>query len=70
MYSLFAYAGPVIGVIAWNAIGSLIGIVCVYAFLNRKKLKKYRFLNFITKPFHSLIVKIATKTINEKKLKK
>ena len=56
LYSLFAYAGPVIGVIAWNAIGSLIGIVCVYAFLNRKKLKKYRFLNFITKPFHKLIV--------------
>ena len=70
MYSLFAYAGPVIGVIAWNAIGSLIAMVCVYAFLNRKKLKKYRFLNFITKPFHGLIEKIARKTINEKKLKK
>lgn len=70
LFTTFAYAGPVIGVIAWNAIGSLIGIVCVYAFLNRQKLKRYKFLNFITKPFHKFIVKIATRRLNSKKNKK
>ena len=70
LVTTFAYAGPVIGVIAWNAIGSLIGIICVYAFLNRQKLKRYRFLNFITKPFHNIIKKIATKRLNAKKNKK
>ena len=67
LITTFAYAGPVIGLIAWNAIGSLIGIICVYAFLNRQKLKRYRFLNFITKPFHKLIIKIANKRLNSKK---
>ena len=70
LITTFAYAGPVIGLIAWNAIGSLIGIICVYAFLNRQKLKRYRLLNFITKPFHKLIIKIANKRLNSKKNKK
>ena len=67
LFITFAYAGPVIGAIAWNAIGSIIGIICVYAFLNRQKLKKYRVLNFITKPFHKLIIKIAKGRLNSRK---
>ena len=66
MFTTLAYAGPVIGVIAWNAIGSIVGIICVYAFLNRQKLKRYKFLNFITKPFHKFIVKIAKRRLNSK----
>ena len=66
----FAYAGPVIGVIAWNAIWSIIGIICVYAFLNRQKFKKYRFLNFITKPFHKLVINIAKERLKSKENKK
>ena len=31
--------GPVIGVVTWNALGSLIAIICVYIFLHRGKLK-------------------------------
>ena len=31
----FGYMGPVIGVFAWNAIGSLIAIICVYIFLHK-----------------------------------
>ncbi len=67
MLTTFAYAGPVIGVIAWNAVGSIIGIICVYVFLNRQKLKRYRFLNFVSKPFHNLIVKIAQRRLNSKR---
>ena len=67
MFTTFAYAGPVIGVIAWNAVGSIIGIICVYVFLNRQKLKRYRLLNFVSKPFHNLIVKIAKRRLNSKR---
>ena len=66
MFTTLAYAGPVIGVIAWNAIGSIIGIICVYVFLNRQRLKRYKFLNFITRPFHKLIIKIAKRRLNSK----
>jgi hypothetical protein len=55
----FAYAGPVMGVIAWNAIGSLIGVVCIYAFLNKEKFKRNKFIYKITKPFHKIIKRIA-----------
>ena len=54
-----AYAGPVIGVIAWNATASLIGIICVYIYLHREKLRKYRLISAITKPFHKIIRNIA-----------
>lgn len=71
IYTIFpiavhSYAGPVIGVIAWNAIGSLVGVICVYAFLHKDRLKKYKIINFLTKPFHKLIVKIAKKRLNKK----
>jgi len=64
---VFGYAGPVIGIFAWNAVGTIIGIICVYAFLNRKQLKKNKFLNFITKPFHKYIIKIAKRRLDTKK---
>jgi len=63
----FAYAGPVIGVIAWNAAISLIGIICVYIFLHRERFKKYKLLNFISKPFHKIIIQIAQKRLKDKK---
>ncbi len=65
----FAYAGPVIGIIAWNAAVSLIGIICVYIFLHRERFKKYKLLKFVTKPFHKIIITIA-KTRLEKKDRK
>tara|TARA_Y100000813_G_scaffold194319_1_gene174538 strand:+ start:913 stop:1101 length:189 start_codon:yes stop_codon:yes gene_type:complete len=61
--------GPVIGVFAWNAIGSLIAIICVYIFLHRERLKKYRILYFLTRPFHKIIKKIAERRIRKKKIK-
>ena len=64
---IFIYAGPVIGVIAWNATISLIGIICVYIFLHRNRFKKYKILNFLTKPFHNIIIKIAKKRLEDKK---
>lgn len=67
LYSHFAYAGPVIGVIAWNAIGSLIGVICIYAFLNKEKLKRNKFIYTITKPFHKTIKKIAKKRLDSKR---
>ena len=60
---MFGYAGPVIGVIAWNATASLIGVVCVYIYLHRKRLRKYKLLAIITKPFHKLIKDIANKRL-------
>lgn len=62
--------GPVIGVVAWNAIGSLIAIICVYIFLHKDKLKKYRIIAFITKPFHKIIKKVAINKLNNQKKKR
>ena len=60
--------GPVMGVVAWNAIGSLFAIICVYIFLHKDKLKKYKIIVFITKPFHRIIKRVATnKLANQKK---
>ena len=61
--------GPVIGLISWNAITSLIAICCVYIFLHRDKLKSYRLLSFLTKPFHNIIIKVAEKRLREKRRK-
>ena len=59
--------GPVMGVIAWNAVGSLIAIACVYIFLHRNKLKKYKILVFLTKPLHKTIKKIANRRLSNQK---
>ncbi len=63
--SLFSYMGPVMGVIAWNATASLIGVICVYFFLHREKLRKYKIIHFITKPLHKMIKNIATKRLHK-----
>lgn len=55
------------GVIAWNAVSSLIAIACVYIFLHRDKLKKYKILVFLTKPLHKIIKKIANKRLSNQK---
>jgi len=59
--------GPVIGVVAWNVIGSLIAIICVYIFLHKERFKRYKLLTFITKPLHKSIVRIAEKRLRKKK---
>lgn len=61
--------GPVIGVVTWNALGSLIAIICVYIFLHRGKLRKYTILAFLTKPMHKLIIKIAKKSLRKRNTK-
>ena len=70
VYSTFAYVGPVIGVIAWNATISLIGVLCVYLYLHRDKLRKYRIIVFLTKPFHKIIKNIALKRLSKGKSNK
>ena len=54
------------GIVAWNTIGSLIAIICVYIFLHRDKLRKNKFLYFLTKPLHKTIKKIANKRLKKK----
>jgi len=66
----FAYAGPIIGVVAWNLTASLIGVICVYIFLHRDKFKKYKFVRIITKPLHGIIKKIALKRLSKKNTNK
>mgnify|MGYP001163469268 CR=1 FL=1 len=61
--------GPVIGVVAWNVVGSLIAIICVYIFLHKDKFKRYKLLLFITKPLHKTIVRIAEKRLKKKRNK-
>ena len=61
--------GPVIGVVAWNVVGSLIAIICVYIFLHKEKFKRYKLLLFITKPLHKTIVRIAEKRLKKKRNK-
>ena len=63
---MFGYMGPVLGVVAWNTIGSLLAIICVYIFLHREKLKRYKLLVFLTKPFHNIIKKVANKRLLKK----
>ena len=65
----FGYAGPIIATIAFNSLGALIATICVYIYLNRKKFKKNKILTFITKPFHGIISKIATKNLEKKNRK-
>ena len=65
----FAYAGPIIASIAINGIWAAIGVACVYLYLNRKSLSRYKFLKILTKPFHKTIKKIALNRINKKKSK-
>ena len=62
----FAYAGPVVAVITWNALASAFAALCVYIFLRREKFKKKKWLVFITKPFHGIIKKIAQNKISKK----
>ena len=64
---LVAYAGPVIGVIAWNVTASLIGVICVYIYLHRAKLRKYKIISIITKPFHKSIKNIAKRRLSKMK---
>ena len=66
----FAYAGPIIASIAINSIWAAIGVACVYLYLNRDRLSKYKFLKIITKPLHKTIKGIALNRINKKKSKK
>ena len=61
--------GPVIGIVAWNVVGSLIAIICVYIFLHKERFKRYKLLTFITKPFHKTIVRIAKKRLRKKEKK-
>ena len=63
----FGYAGPIIATIAINSVGALIATICVYIYLNRKKFKRNKILNFITRPFHGIISKIAKKNLEKKK---
>ena len=62
--------GPVLGIIAWNTIGSVVAILCVYIFLHKEKLKKYKILVYLTKPFHKLIKKVAKKRLSKNKFSK
>ena len=55
------------GIVAWNTIGSLIAIICVYIFLNRDKLKQNKLLFFLTKPLHKTIKRIANRRLAKKK---
>ena len=62
----FSYAGPIIASIAINGIWAAIGVVCVYLYLNKEKLRKYKLIKTITRPLHKIIKKIALKRINKK----
>ena len=62
----FLYAGPIIASIAINGIWAAIGVACVYMYLNKEKLNKYKLLKIITRPLHKIIKRIALKRINKK----
>tara|TARA_Y100001968_G_C19405798_1_gene743551 strand:- start:1274 stop:1492 length:219 start_codon:yes stop_codon:yes gene_type:complete len=62
---IFLYAGPVIGAIAWNASASLVGVICVYLYLHRDKLRKYRLISFLTRPFHNILKRIAKNRLSK-----
>ncbi len=56
------------GIVAWNTIGSLIAIFCVYIFLHRKNLKKNKILFFLSRPLHKIIKNIAIKRLKNRKI--
>ena len=67
MIYMFGYMGPVLGIVTWNTISSLIAILCVYIFLHREKLKKNKILFLLTKPLHGLIKRVANKRLSKNK---
>ena len=67
---IFGYMGPVLGIVALNTIVSFIAILCVYIFLHKEKLKKYKILVLLTKPFHKVIKKVAKKRLSKNKFLK
>tara|TARA_B100000700_G_C14747945_1_gene716108 strand:+ start:339 stop:557 length:219 start_codon:yes stop_codon:yes gene_type:complete len=69
LYQL-AYAGPVLASIAFNGVAAVFAAICVYIYLNRIKLKKNRFLNYITKPLHRPISQIAIRNLRKKEREK
>ena len=63
---VFCYAGPVIASIAFNGLAAIVAAICVYIYLNRKTLKRNRFLSKLSSPLHGTIKKIAKKSLRSK----
>jgi len=68
--NLFAYAGPILASLALNGFWAVLGTICVYAYLNRERLGKKRWLRAVTKPLHTTIKKIATSKLENSPTKK
>ena len=62
---IFAYVGPIMGSILITSTWSLIGVICVFLYLHRARLRKYKLIYFLTSFLHGTIRKIALKKIEE-----
>ena len=69
-YSLFGYVGPIMGSILITSAWSLIGVICVFIYLHRDRLRKYKLIYFMTTFLHATIKKIALKKIQNNERKK
>ena len=64
-YLTLGYVGPIVGSLLITSAYSLIGIICVFIYFHRDRLRKYKLVYFLTSFFHKYIKKIALKRIKE-----
>ena len=69
-YLLIGYVGPIMGSILITSTWSLIGVICVFIYLHRERLRKYKFFYYLTRFLHNPIKKIALKKIKNNERKK
>ena len=69
-YLFFGYVGPIMGSILITSAWSLIGVICVFIYLHRERLRKYKLFYFLTSFLHKPIKKIALKKIKNNERKK